>query len=111
MKRLSQLPIRQCFSVNPEALNVESDRSCRVVIHNSNGVAALGDTGRDDKVTRKTTPDQQLAGTATDQEARFARVVRACGDDPASLLLMISVMERIIADRNLRRQTDKIAPK
>lgn len=38
-----------------------------------------------------------------DHEARFARVRRAMGDDPASLLLMLSVMERIIAERVSRR--------
>ena len=33
------------------------------------------------------------------QDARFARILRAAGDDPATLLMMIAMMERIVAER------------
>jgi hypothetical protein len=52
---------------------------------------------------QKKTPAPRRAGT--DHDARFARVVDAAGSDPASLLLMISVMERIIAERRSHRGT------
>jgi hypothetical protein len=55
-------------------------------------------------VKKKKTPAPRRAGTAVDQEARFARILDAAGDDPASLILMISVMGRIIADRDSRRR-------
>jgi hypothetical protein len=60
-------------------------------------------------VKAKKTPHQRLGGTgqkALDHEERFARVLDAAGDDPASLMLMISVMERIIADRGSRRKQE-----
>lgn len=46
---------------------------------------------------RKTKP-------SADHQARHARVLQTAGDDPASLLLMISVMERIVAERRAVRQ-------
>jgi hypothetical protein len=54
-------------------------------------------------VKTKKTPTPQRVGTA-DHQARFARILRAAGDDPASLLLMIAVMERIISERPSRRE-------
>lgn len=36
------------------------------------------------------------------QDERFARVLAKVGDDPASLLMVISVMERIIHTRGKR---------
>jgi hypothetical protein len=62
VKRLSQVPIRQWFSVTPGMLNERSEVSDRVAV-NQNGVAS-GDTGKDDDVTAETTPDQRLAGNA-----------------------------------------------
>ena len=40
-------------------------------------------------------------------DARFSRVLRSAGDDPASLLLMISIMERIVAERRSRRKRSR----
>jgi hypothetical protein len=68
------------------------------------GVAtAVGDTRVGVTVQRKKMPPPRRGGNGTDHEARLARVLRATGDDPASLVLMISVMERIIAERRPRR--------
>jgi hypothetical protein len=55
-------------------------------------------------VKKSKTPDQRLAGTETSQNARFARILDAAGDDPETLILMISMMERIAFETRSRRR-------
>ncbi len=57
----------------------------------------------------KKTPAPRWAGNAMNHEARFARVIEAAGSDPASLILIITMMERIIQERTPRRRKAKRA--